>query len=348
MQGHAIASKDFRLLNDWQRDFPLVERPFALLARQVGVTERTVLERFERWQADGVVSRIGAVFATGRVGASALAALAAPPERLAEVAAKVSAVPEVNHNYEREHRFNLWFVITAADARRLDAVVEEIESATGCDVIVLPMEEAHHIDLGFELDRPGSDAPDGGAATNRPRSGRRCDDLSASVEGPCALAGIERLLMRALQSGLPLVPRPYDALGQGIGLSGAMVRDTLDGWQASGVLRRFGVVVRHHELGYTANAMCVWDVPDHRVEAVGRLLGDQTGVTLCYRRRRALPHWPYNLFCMIHGKARDTVLDTRDRIAKELDLDVWPHSILFSGRRFKQRGACYLPEQVDA
>ncbi len=322
--------RHFRLLNDWQHGFPRVAQPFAALAAAVGMGEGEVLDLYRRWCADGVVSRIGPVVATRRVGASALVALAAPAERLAAVAARVSAVPEVNHNYEREHRLNLWFVVTAIDAARLDAVVAAIAADTGCAPIVLPMEEAHHIDLGFDLRGSGN-----AGASAPPR-------LAAGA--PCALAGIEQALMGALQRGLPLEPRPYAALGERIGLSGAMVAELIDDWLASGVLRRFGVVVRHHELGYTANAMCVWDVADGEAAELGRRLGAEAGVTLCYRRRRSLPHWRYNLFAMIHGKARDEVLATRARIAQRLGLDDWPHAVLFSRRRFKQRGACYLPE----
>ncbi|ENO83635.1 AsnC family transcriptional regulator, partial [Thauera phenylacetica B4P] len=86
-----------------------------------------------------------------RLGASALAALAAPPERLEEVAARVTREPAINHNYQREHRYNLWFVVTAASRAQLDEVVAGIERDTGCAVIVLPLEEEFHIDLGFDL-----------------------------------------------------------------------------------------------------------------------------------------------------------------------------------------------------
>ena len=111
-----------------------------------------------------------------------------------------------------------------------------------------------------------------------------------------------------------------------------------------GLIRRFGVVVRHHELGIKANAMCVWDVPDELASTLGRQLARYPGVTLCYRRARSLPHWPYNLFCMIHGRSHDAVTATRNDIAQRLGLDRWTHAVLFSSRRFKQRGARYLSE----
>jgi DNA-binding Lrp family transcriptional regulator len=139
------------LLNDFQDGFPLVERPYAAVAERLGVDEQQVIDLLKGLQADGFVSRVGPVFRPNRVGASTLAAMAVPVERLPEIAELVSAYPEVNHNYEREHAFNLWFVATAADRKRLDEVLREIEQRSGLQVLDLPMVEDYFINLGFPL-----------------------------------------------------------------------------------------------------------------------------------------------------------------------------------------------------
>ncbi len=146
-----LSETDRRLLDAYQRAFPLTPRPFAVIAEELGLTEAQVIERFRRLQARGYVSRIGPVFSPGRVGVSTLAALAVPADRLEAVAALVSSYPEVNHNYQRDHAFNLWFVVTAPEAARLDAVLREIEARVGLPVLDLPMERDYHIDLGFAL-----------------------------------------------------------------------------------------------------------------------------------------------------------------------------------------------------
>jgi DNA-binding Lrp family transcriptional regulator len=147
----ALDELDRRLLNEFQSGFPLVPRPFAEVAAQLGVDEAEVIARLERLTGSGAVSRVGPVIEPRRIGASTLAAMAVPVERLEKVAELVNGFPEVNHNYEREHRLNLWFVLTAADDERLAEVMEEIEERTGIDVLDLPMVEEYHIDLGFPL-----------------------------------------------------------------------------------------------------------------------------------------------------------------------------------------------------
>ena len=142
---------DRRLLNDFQHGFPLVPRPFAALAERLGVGEAVVLARLMALREAGSVSRVGAVFRPHAVGASTLAAMAVPPEELERVATLVSARPEVNHNYQRDHRLNLWFVVCAANRAEVAEVLDEIERATGIVALDLPLLEDFHIDLGFGL-----------------------------------------------------------------------------------------------------------------------------------------------------------------------------------------------------
>jgi DNA-binding Lrp family transcriptional regulator len=142
---------DRRLLNDFQHGFPLSPTPYADMARALGVTEAEVLETLARFQAEGTISRVGAVVRPNTIGVSTLAAMAVPPAELERVAALVSGYAEVNHNYEREHRLNLWFVATAPDGARLEAVLDDIAARSGLEVLPLPLLEDYHIDLGFDL-----------------------------------------------------------------------------------------------------------------------------------------------------------------------------------------------------
>ncbi|MFA6313161.1 MAG: Lrp/AsnC family transcriptional regulator [Sterolibacterium sp.] len=333
---NAPASFEFRLLNEFQRDFPLLPRPFAALAERLGRSEGEVIATFARLHDQGTVSRIGAVIAPRSVGASTLAALAAPAEQLERSAELVSRHPEVNHNYQREHRYNLWFVATAQDETALAAVLRSIEEETGCGVMSLPLLEGFHIDLGFDL-----------AGSARSHCATR---VPAAPPESSSLSEPERRLLNALQDGLELAPRPYSRLALRAGLSEVQVLGLIQDWLRRGFVKRFGVVVRHHELGYTANAMCVWDVADAQVAGLGGRLAAEPAVTLCYRRARALPaaDWPYNLFCMIHGRNRIEVESEIAALNARHGLSLYPHAVLFSVRRYKQCGARYIHAAAHA
>lgn len=325
---------DLHLLNDFQRDLPLVSAPFGTIAAHLGVSESEVLDALNRLQACGKISRVGAVFRPHSVGFSALAALAVPVERLDEAAQLVSAYAEVNHNYEREHRYNLWFVVTAQDEARVRGVLDEIGCRTGCEPLYLPMLEDFHIDLGFDLSQPHKRRS---AAAPKEANGA-VPSLQRALPHSSGMAS----LIGAIQHGLPLVSRPFAEIGAGAGLAEAVVIAGLAQLVECGTIKRMGVVVRHHELGYRANAMVVWDIPDERVSELGRRVGQVDFVTLCYSRPRRLPEWRYNLFTMIHGRQRDEVLGLVDQLKRQCSLEHAAHEILFSCHRFKQRGARYV------
>lgn len=140
------------LLETYQHDFPLEPEPFARIAADLGVPEDVVLEAFRHLQGHGAISRIGAVVRPHAAGWSTLAALEVPPDRLEAVADLVNGYPQVNHNYEREHDLNLWFVVTGADADEVRGVLDDIAERTGLAALDLPLIEPFHIDLGFKLE----------------------------------------------------------------------------------------------------------------------------------------------------------------------------------------------------
>jgi siroheme decarboxylase len=139
------------LLNDFQRDLSLSATPYADMARDLGVDEEEVLQAIRSLHERGVISRVGPVFRPNRIGVSTLAAMSVPEDKLECVARIVSAFPEVNHNYQREHDYNLWFVVTACSEEHLDIVLYEIEQHTEFPLMSLPMLEDYFIDLGFKL-----------------------------------------------------------------------------------------------------------------------------------------------------------------------------------------------------
>lgn len=149
---------------------------------------------------------------------------------------------------------------------------------------------------------------------------------------------LDRALIVATQGGLPLVPRPYHAIAEQIGMSPEEVMRRLRAMLESGIIRRIGAVPNHYAIGWTANGMTVWDVDDDKVDALGALVGGLDFVTHCYRRPRAQPAWPYNLFAMVHGASRDECAAKADEIRALLGDACQGSDILYSTRILKKSG----------
>jgi siroheme decarboxylase len=315
---------ELTLIDRWQHDFPLVEQPFEIVARSAALKQADTIRMFRSMRDRKVISRIGAVVRPNTVGASTLAAMEVPPERLEEVAGLVSREALVTHNYEREHRLNLWFVAAGADASAVATTIGSIRERTGIEVIDLPMLRAYHLGLGFPLQA---------AAPRRRAASRRLTRYCAEA--------LDRRILASIEDGLPLVERPYRAIADELQLRETEIIARLEHLIDAGVVTRFGCVVRHDKLGYRANAMAVWDVPDEMVDAVAAMFARHPGVTLCYRRPRHPPVWPYNLFCMVHARSRGDAHAVIDDINLQADMGLYRQAVLFSTRCFKQRGAVF-------
>ena len=312
---------DRRLLDDFQRDLPLAPHPFAVIAARLGTTEADVIDRLRRLHKAGHISRIGATCRPNTVGASTLAALQVPPARIEEVAALVGAEPGVNHSYLREGDWNLWFVVTAPNARQLSACLARIGTATGLRVLSLPLLRAFNIDLGFPL--------------NGPRRSMALDsppDLDVLRRGDAALA-------QALSEGLPIEPCPFAALARRLRRREDEVIDRIATLARARILTRVGVIVRHRQLGWCENAMVVWRLPEDAIPAAGIALARMPGVTLCYQRRTVPGLWDWPLFCMIHARTRPEAMAVLEQARALPELAGADHRVLFSTRCFCQRGA---------
>ncbi len=301
---------DRALLDDWQRDFPVVSRPFAELAKAAGTSEIDVLNRLADMQENGTITRVGATCAPNTLSASTLAAVAAPEGRIEEVAAIINEDPGVNHSYEREDQWNIWFVATGPDRDAVNASLERISDRTGLRVLDLRLMRPFNIDLGFKM--AGQDTPVMHATP-------RALDMSAIRDG-------DKALMNILTKGMPLVAAPYAVIADQLGRSEATVLARVSALTDAGVLSRLGVIVRHRKLGWKSNAMVVWQVAEADIPEV----------------------WPYRLYCMIHAQSREAAMAVLDKARALPALKNIEHKVLFSTRCFRQTGAMIAKEKEAA
>lgn len=336
-----LSPRTLQLINRFQRQLPFTLCPYYSMAQELGWAKDEVLDRLQRLHQQRVLSRVGPVFDHRQAGASTLVTMQVPSERLDEVAAQVSAYDEVNHNYEREHRFNLWFVLTAPNQARLDQVLEDIAQKTGLTPLSLPMVRGFHIDLGFPL------------SVNEQGQAQILFDMppcarQQSITEPTFLLSstfpwaMHNALRQWLENGLPLQPYPWRAFAQLYSLHEEQVLAQVQQWAREGLFRRSGLIIHHRRLGIKANLMLVIDVDDAHANSLGQKLAQAPGITLCYQRQRRRPDWPYNLFCMIHGHDRKAVEHHAKNILARYGLSQRPHQFLFSRRAFKQRGGRYV------
>ncbi len=339
------AAGDFSrvVLSTIQTAFPVVTYPYEELAKTLGSTEREVFDEVERLVADGTIRRIGASFDSYRLGyKSTLVAMAVDPEDVDDVAALVSSYPSVTHNYERDNEYNLWFTLIEPSSEAIDKRIAEISRKTGYDDILnLPATRIYKIRVDFNLEQEHA----------RPAMHPTAPIVPSSIR-PALLSAIDRHLVRVLQGDISGEHRPFSAIAHmaadtcGEHLSEEEVIRRINRWVDAGIVRRIGAIVRHEKLGYTANAMSVWNVPEKISIVVGAVLAAQPEVSHCYERPSA-PTWPSNMYGMIHGRSKQECEAVVERVQVQLakaDIVLPEPLMLYSTREIKKSSAKYFME----
>jgi len=324
-----------RLLVALQKGLPLEARPFARigddLGDDLGLTEESVLARVRGLFETGVARRFGAVFDSQSLGyESTLCAAEVPAPDVAPAVARIVPHPGITHCYEREGHPNLWFTLTApADA--LLAELARVSSALGrYTVLNLPALRKFKIEAVFgqqaeaPVPRAKSFAPTGTAAP---------------------LTARERQVVRRLQANLAVDADPFGVLAQELGFAPADLLALLTRWEATGVIRRIGLILRHRELGLAANSMCVWAVAADRIEAAGASMARSPHVSHCYERP-SFEAFPFNLYAMIHATTRAEAVGFFERLGSDAGLA--DGRMLWSAREFKKSSPVFFCEPSPA
>ena len=338
---------DKAILNAFQGGFPVTERPFdpaaaTLADHGIDLTGAELLDRIHQLDADGVLTRFGALINAEEIGGTAtLVATHAPEESYEDHADLVNAHPEVAHNYERDHpHLNMWFVLSVAEESRVEEVLAEIEAETGEETYNLPKQQEFHVGAKFPVEGPQTQAID-------------CADLGPDVTPTDrrSLTPEELELVLEIQDGLPITETPYADVADAIGAETEWVLATVKRFDEEGKVRRVGAIPNHYALGYSENGMTVWDVPDDVVDEVGPAIAEFDFVTHCYERPRHDGVWPYNFFAMTHGRSEaeseQRIQQVHDRMTEYWDVADGDWDTLFSTRILKKTGI-RLDERAQA
>jgi rfaE bifunctional protein nucleotidyltransferase chain/domain len=320
-----------KLLNELQFDFPVSERPWRDLGDRVGLEEAAVLDLVRGFRGErDVIRRIGGIFEGRRLGyRSALVGCRVCPDRIESAAAVISTHPGVSHNYERHGDFNLWYTVAVPGETSLEGTVDRLgDLAALRGFRILP--ELVRYKIGVKLDAGRSEPGD------RDEPG---EPVRPTDEAPAGLSETDRACVRALQEDLPVEPRPFALLAEQAGVTEGGFLEWIERFRREGRLRRIAVIVRHRNVGYVANAMGVWRVPEDRANEAGRIMASFRRVSHCYRRP-VFDDWPYALYTMIHGRSREDCERVAELISEAAGVD--EYRLLYSGREFKKTRVRYF------
>ena len=335
--GPKLPPLDRRLLSVMQSDFPLAVAPFAVLAAQMGVSEREVIDRVVALQAAGVLRQVTPIFDAEALGySSCLVAARVPEDKLAAAAEIVNAHPGVSHNYRRTHAFNMWFTIAVPPSSDIDAHIDALRRLTGA-ASMRPLPAIRRFKIGVSLDVTGE------RDMFERSEPRHTGGLAEGAERP-PLTPRDIDVIRAVQGSLPLRADPFADAARQLKMSEDDLVDALRDLQRRGCLRRIAGILRHRRVGFSANGMAAWNVPESDIVAVGEAMATYTAISHCYQRT-TYDDWPYSLFTMIHASSTAECDAFVAQLAQKFGLD--DYAVLYSTTEYKKVRPVYFSPEVE-
>ncbi len=326
---------DRNVLNIIQTRFPLVERPYADIAAEIGLGEDEVIERIGDLKRKNVVRQVSAIFDTRRLGyKTTLVAMRFPDDELDAAAHIINEHPGVSHNYARNGNFNLWFTLAVPPYEDLAESVAEMAERTGAETYrLMPTIKFFKIGVNFDMVKEEGAAkkyysPDGYGKSNG-QAWNKAEPVS----------DFDIAVIRELQEDVPLISRPFSPMAERLGISLRELFDAADEFQRRGIMRRFSAVLHHRRAGFRSNAMAVWKVPSERAVEVGNMMAQSRWVTHCYERP-TFPDWQYTHFTMIHATSQAQC----EEVAQELSdaTGITEYQLLYSTREYKKTRVRYF------
>ena len=320
------------LLSIIQKRFPLVAKPFAVIAEELGTDEETIIKLISEEKKNNIIRQISPIFDTKRLGySSSLVSFKVRREDIDNAVEVINAHPGVSHNYEREHPFNIWFTLAVAPDSKLNLkkTVEILaKEANATEYIMLPTLKLFKISV--KLNTTGKDA----------KKEKVIEPNKKSIE----LTPLHHKVIVLAQNDIPIVSEPFKAIVEELGLSYDEFFSILNELKDAGVMRRFAGILNHRKAGFNANAMVVWAVDEEKGEAMGKKAAEFSAVSHCYLRPK-YPNWPYNLFTMVHGKTTEET----NKIIREMadEIEHFSRRPLYSTREFKKVRIKYFSPEFE-
>ncbi len=321
------------LLFQMQNAFPMTQRPFEVIAKELDTSEEEILSMVQKLKDEKIIRQTSAIFDTKRLGyKSSLVAFKVDEDKIDEAAKIINAHPGVSHNYLRNHDYNIWFTMAVAPDSQLglEKTIEILKERTGAlDAIILPTLKMFKISV--KMDTTGKRA--------------KKEKLKKLAHKELTLTAKRIAVIKELQKDIEVTAEPFKAATIKLGLSYEEFFEIANELKESGVMRRFATILNHRKAGFGANAMSVWAVPEGQGETIGKEMAEFSAVSHCYLRP-SYPNWPYNLFAMVHAKTQEECDTLIEEMAKESGLT--EYGKLYSTVEFKKQRLVYFDDAFSA
>ena len=326
-----LDSTDYRLLNLIQIEFPLTEKPHADLGLQLGLSSDEVLHRIERFKTAGIIRLIGPVLNAGKLGyQTTLVGTKIAREQMNNADRIIGMHQRVSHCYERDHELNFWFTLAIPANDDMNGELNELSSKMNAEVIFnLPAVNVFKIGAYFNIG--GHDSPVPTGHVHNTSIFNKVTDLSPT----------DRAVVNELQQDLPLTAKPFDFMSTHLSMDVDKFLTHCQSLMQRGIMRRFSASINHNRVGFVANAMTCWRVPQKMVETAGRKMATFKEISHCYERQTS-PLWSYNMYAMIHASSKEACKIIAEKVSSEADLDRSDFALLFSTREVKKTRVRYL------
>jgi DNA-binding Lrp family transcriptional regulator len=322
---------DMRLIDEVQRDFPLLSRPFRLIGERCGVSESEALERLGGMQAKGLIRGLYTVLDGKKLGyRTTLVAFRLGRAQVEDIARLVSAHPGVSHNYLRDHDYRLWFTLALKGGVDFGEEIERmLNGSAPVDSMVLPALRTFKLQVHFKF-----------SGTESPPADFHHRGAESKHSEPVALSGLQKEVILALQNALRLEAEPFKTLSEKLGCTEEELFLTASQLKDLGVLRRISCLIRPHQAGYRGNAMVCFNIGPHELKTAGLKLARFAAVSHCYERR-VPAGWHYPLFAMVHGKNREATDETIKSMAETVGCSDF--QVLHTLKEYKKERIRYVP-----
>jgi len=312
-----------------QKNFPLVAKPFKEIAKELNTNENEIIKIIQKQKDEKIIRQTSAIFDTKSLGyKSSLVAFEINEDKIDSAVKIINSHPGVSHNYERNHKFNIWFTMACSPTSKLklEKTIKILAKLTNAnDYIILPTLKLFKISV--KLDTTGKE--------------NKKEKVIKKEKIKIDMSPLHMDVVKLLQNDIEIKSEPFEDIISKLNISYEKFFNIVDELQKSGIMRRFASILNHRKAGFNANAMVVWDIDEENGEKIGKTAASFSAVSHCYLRPK-YPNWKYNLFTMIHGKTKDET----NRVIKDIENEIESksHMPLYSSREFKKVRLQYFTE----